>query len=314
MLATPPTGLHVTGFRDPCPWKDGDAWYMVVGSGLNQVGGAVLLYRSPDAQHWTYLHPLAQGKWREGTTGNPVDTGEMWECPDFFPLGEKHVLLYSTERKVYWEVGTFDKQELRFHSETRGLLDHGSYYAMKSMVDSQGRRILWGWVQETRTPAECTAACWAGAMALPRVLSLSADHRLRMEVPTEFHSLLRPLAAGGWVKQRSAMIDCQFEAGKPCSFVVRAGTATLFAVRHEGGASIEVASKTVQLSPGADGSSRLQVWFDGSIIEAFIDSQEAVTARCYGPSLGGIQVVQTGVFKVFSVAQVAAISKDRLTS
>ena len=47
VLEGPPPGLQVTGFRDPCPWKDGDSWYMVVGSGFNKVGGAVLLYTSP---------------------------------------------------------------------------------------------------------------------------------------------------------------------------------------------------------------------------------------------------------------------------
>ena len=131
----------------------------------HEVGGAVLLYSSPDGSNWTYLHPLAQGS-------NPADTDEMWECPDFFSLEDKYVLLYSAKRKVHWEVGTFDRRELVFHSETRGLLDHGSYYAAKSMVDAKGRRILWGWVEETRPPAECEVAGWAGAMALPRVLSL----------------------------------------------------------------------------------------------------------------------------------------------
>ena len=189
VLDGPPPGLQVTGFRDPCPWKDGDTWYLGVGSGFNKVGGAVLLYTSRDGRNWTYLHPLAQGEWNQGTMSNPVDSGEMWECPDFFPLGDKHVLLYSTERKVYWEVGTFDQRDLRFHAESRGLLDHGSYYAMKSMVDAKGRRILWGWVQETRSPAETRAAGWAGAMALPRVLSLDSENQLRMEVPPEFASL-----------------------------------------------------------------------------------------------------------------------------
>ena len=172
VLEAPPPGLQVTGFRDPCPWKDGDTWYLGVGSGFNKVGGAVLLYTSRTGRNWTYLHPLAQGKWNGSTKINPVDTGEMWECPDFFPLGDKHVLLYSTEGKVYWEVGTFDKSDLRFHSETKGLLDHGSYYAMKSMVDAKGRRILWGWVQETRTPEECESCRMGGRDgAAPRALA-----------------------------------------------------------------------------------------------------------------------------------------------
>jgi beta-fructofuranosidase len=30
----------------------------------------------------------------------------MWECPDFFPIGNKHALLISTMGKVRWKVGT----------------------------------------------------------------------------------------------------------------------------------------------------------------------------------------------------------------
>lgn len=337
VLASPPPGLRVTGFRDPCPWKDGDTWYLGVGSGFNKVGGAVLLYTSPDGRNWTYLHPLAQGKWNEGTKTNPVDTGEMWECPDFFPLGDKHVLLYSTERKVYWEVGTFGKPDLRFHAETRGLLDHGSYYAMKSMVDAKGRRILWGWVQETRSPDECRAAGWAGAMALPRVLSLGPDNKLRMEIPPEFASLrnaaqklqgpqssatLATALTGMPIKNRAGEMICRFKVGESaCGMELRAGTTLLFSIHHDGGVggtpSATVGGKTVPLSPDRDGVSSVHLFMDGSIIETLIDSQEMMTARCYAPSPGGIQVAWTGppdALKSLEVAGVTPISNDRLTA
>ena len=61
VIESPPAGLEITGFRDPFAWKDGDTWYLCIGSGFPQVGGAVLLYRSTDTVHWEYLHPLAQG-------------------------------------------------------------------------------------------------------------------------------------------------------------------------------------------------------------------------------------------------------------
>jgi beta-fructofuranosidase len=314
VLEAPPPGLKVTGFRDPCPWKEGDTWYMGVGSGFNKIGGAVLLYTSRDGRNWTYLHPLAQGKWNEGTKVNPVDTGEMWECPDFFPLADKHVLLYSTERKVYWEVGTFDKRDLRFHAETRGLLDHGSYYAMKSMVDEKGRRILWGWVQETRSPEECKVAGWAGAMALPRVLSLGPDNTLRMDVPPEFASL----RTGKQINHRAGEIICKFKVGQSaCGLELRSGTTSLFAIRYEGASTVTIGGKTVPLSAGRDGLSSVRLFIDGSIIETFVDSKEAVTARCYTPAQGDIQVARTGAadeLRALEVSSITPISTDRLTS
>src|ERR1700733_2082568 len=332
VLDGPPHGLQVAGFRDPCPWKDGETWYLGVGSGFNKIGGAVLLYTSRDGRNWTYLHPLAQGEWNHGTMSNPVDSGEMWECPDFFPLGDKHVLLYSTERKVYWEVGTFDR-DLRFHAESRGLLDHGSYYAMKSMVDAKGRRILWGGVQETRSPEETRAAGWAGAMALPRMLSLDSGNQLRMEVLPEFASLRTDTQelqmpqssaalAGMQIKNRSGEIVCRFSVGaNPCGLELRAGATPIFSIRYQGRMggkpSMEIGGKTVPLSPDPDGVSLIRLLIDGSIIEVLVDGKEMMTARCYAASPTGIQLAWTGAsdaLKSLAVSSITPISSDRLTA
>jgi beta-fructofuranosidase len=316
VIDSPPT--KVTGFRDPCPWKEGETWYLGVGSGFNQVGGAVLLYTSRDGRHWTYLHPLAQGQWNQGTHTNPVDTGEMWECPDFFPLGDKHVLLYSTERKVYWEVGVFDRRDLRFHSETKGLLDHGAYYAMKSMPDAKGRRILWGWVQETRPRDEYKAAGWAGAMALPRVLSLGPGNRLRMEVPPEFASLRLPGTPGMQIKDRAGEVICKFKAGNTaCGLELRTATTPLFTMQYDGAGKATLGGKPIDLSPDQEGYSHLHLFVDGSVIEAFVDSREAVTARCYTHTPAGMQLAWTGAkdaLKNLLVSNLKPISNDRLTT
>jgi beta-fructofuranosidase len=331
VLDGPPSGLKVTGFRDPCPWKDGDIWYLGLGSGFPHVGGAVLLYRSADGRNWTYLHPLAQGS-------SPAETGEMWECPDFFPLGDKHVLLYSARHKVRWEVGTFDKHELAFHAETKGLLDHGSYYAAKSMLDANGRRILWGWVEETRSTQDCIAAGWAGVMALPRVLTLGTDNELRMELPPEFHSLCHNVEtlqkahssatvaaalSNMPIQNRSGMIACTFRAGESAfGLELRDSSqaAPLFAIKYDnanGKPSVTIADQTLPLSPDRNGISILNLWMDGSVIETFVDNKAAMTARCYLPSSGDLRLAWTGetaALKSLTVSRVTPISDDRLTT
>ncbi len=62
IIASPPSGMAVTGFRDPCLWRESGTWYLGLGSGERGKGGCVLLYRSQDLRHWTYLHKLAEGK------------------------------------------------------------------------------------------------------------------------------------------------------------------------------------------------------------------------------------------------------------
>jgi beta-fructofuranosidase len=86
IIATPPQGIYVTGFRDPCLWQEGDDWYLGIGSGERTIGGCVLLYRSHDLRHWEYLHKLVEGKPNDKVAVNPCDSGEMWVCPDFFAV------------------------------------------------------------------------------------------------------------------------------------------------------------------------------------------------------------------------------------
>jgi len=105
VLKGPPPGLHVTGFRDPCVWREDKRWMMAVGSGIVGTGGSALLYGSEDLRHWDYLHPLY--------TGQIGTDGPMWNCPDFFPLGDKYVLNVSAAtpalRPVPYLVGKLSK-------------------------------------------------------------------------------------------------------------------------------------------------------------------------------------------------------------
>lgn len=335
----PPNGMKVTGFRDPFCWKEDDTWYMGVGSGLSGVGGMLLLYRSHDARHWEYLHPLAQGVWNGETSSNPVPSGEMWECPDFFPLGQKHVLFYSTEGKTIWEVGTFDRKELRFHPERSGLLDHGAYYAPKSMLDAKGRRILWAWIQETRSSEEIAAAGWAGCMSLPRVLTLGVDDEPCVDVAPEVDELLKnTVEIRGFelsrlmeriaIPSRAAHLRFSFEAGEKAFGLrlhigdAKTGPALLeinYSGNAHGFAALFLGNKPLLLNPDASRHSEVSIWIDGSVLEVFVDHKYSITLRSYISSTdpGSIEVEWSGASEPllsFHASEVTPISLDRLTS
>lgn len=302
----------------------------------------MLLYRSTDTVHWEYLHPLAQGTWNGQSFSNPVPSGEMWECPDFFPLGDKHVLLYSTEHTTRWEVGTFDKSNLRFHSEQKGILDHGAYYAPRSMTDSNRRRILWGWVQETRDPAESRKTGWSGSISLPRVLSLGPDDALLMEVAPELASLrqnsteiakpqsfaeLEEALSQAVIHNRSGEVVCTFKTtDDECTLELqlqsREGVNRMLALaysRANGAPFVAIADRLLPLSPDANGDSTLHVWIDGSIVETFIDARQAITTRYYGApdEIGEIRVAWNGPvksLKSMTISGIKPISSNRLTT
>ena len=204
VVAAPPAGLAVPGFRDHSVWSEADGWHQVIGSGIRGVGGTALHYTSPDLIHWRYRGQLLMG--------DAELTGAMWECPDFFPLGNQHVLMVSAHpgatAVVYcvgpYAAGTYD-------GVYRGRVDLGTcFYAPQSMDEDgdaraapqipiescgsgtpQGRRLMWGWLREGRPSAAQQAAGWSGALSLPRVLDLDAAGRLWSAPAPELTALRR---------------------------------------------------------------------------------------------------------------------------
>ncbi len=176
VIAGPPPGMETVQYRDPSVWREDATWYCVTGSGIVGIGGTALLYRSADLVHWDYMHPLLTG---DVGSHDPLWTGPMWECPQFFPLGNKHVLLISVwdsgTKYVAHYVGTYANH--RFTPESLAYTDvGGSFYAPQSLQDDRGRRIMWGWLRERRDRDAQQAAGWSGVMSLPRVLSLLPDN------------------------------------------------------------------------------------------------------------------------------------------
>jgi beta-fructofuranosidase len=139
VIAAPPEGMTVSGWKDPALWNEGDTWYMVIGSGTRELGGTALMYRSMDLRKWEYHHPLASAGVNPNQRG-----GSMWECPDFFFLKGKAVLMLAAGNR--YMIGSY--KDLKFEKQLEGCIDYGSAYAQKTMEDGKGRRIWWGWVNE----------------------------------------------------------------------------------------------------------------------------------------------------------------------
>ena len=317
VIASPPIGMTVTGFRDPCVWKDGSWWYMALGSGISKKGGCVLLYRSRSLRSWEYLHPLIVGRWNGESHIDPVDSGEMWECPDFFELDGQHVLLYSTERKVSWLIGQLDRASMTFHPQSHGLLDTGAFYAPKSMLDEHGRRVLWGWIPETRPESQYEQAGWAGSMALPRVLKVNCDNMLEIRPLPELQSLR--LSDQGRSRSfnafRGEVIATTFGPGSirlgselhPYVTIVYSSATPL---------KVSIDGKDQLIRSSLDGVLSIHIFMDGSIIEVFINNAVAHTKRVYDLNLASMltPVSIMGDTRTLVVRELSPISRNRLTT
>ncbi|WP_263378658.1 glycoside hydrolase family 32 protein [Granulicella paludicola] len=325
IIPLPPTGMKITGFRDPSVWKQNGVYYMTVGSGEAQVGGCVLLYRSKDLHTWEYLHKLTSGTWNGKPTQNPCDDGEMWECPDFFPLDGKHVLIYSTLGKVFWQSGKLDEATMLFHPEHTGLLDLDAFYAPKTQLDAHGRRILWGWIPERRSEDAMRSAGWSGMMSLPRILNLDPDGILRITTPQQVSALrgtaqpqlesltgIRKLLPGA-----SGELLCTgrkgsaFELQLSCPELPELLRVKYLPDTH----SFLADGKEIKLQP-AD-TPTLHAYIDGSVIELILGERIGYTKRFYytAPTAPDVQLSATGAgLTSLDAWQMHPISPNRLTT
>jgi beta-fructofuranosidase len=311
-------------------WREGADWMLALGSGLRGQGGAVLLYRSSDLRHWTYLHPLLEGKAKAGSSANPVDSGEMWECPDFFPLGGRHVLLISTAGKVLWHVGKYEQR--RFQPEKTGVVDSGAYYAARTMLDREGNRVLWGWIPERRPESEYRAAGWAGVMSLPRLLSLAADGSLRMEPEPALCSLrgrnirIAPAADLAAFQAELARLRIQHPALELAVELASTRAFRMQLVLHDEpladvdyqpdrrGSELRLNHVLASLPLAKSKSTALRLFLDGSVIELFAAGKTVITDRVYKVPDSSLHINVDNTPASLEIWQMNPISPDRLTS
>ncbi|MDR7245846.1 beta-fructofuranosidase [Priestia megaterium] len=181
-------------FRDPKVWKHKDSWYMVVGNSTKENIGRVILYRSPDLRKWSYIGVLAKGNEK---------LGFMWECPDFFELDGKYVLmispqgikkdgdLYNNLFQTGYLIGDYNYETNEFIHGSFNELDNGhDFYAVQTLLDEKGRRIAIGWMDMWESDMPTKEDGWCGALTLPREVTLGENDKVLMN-PVEELKLLR---------------------------------------------------------------------------------------------------------------------------
>ncbi len=165
-----PEGGDAYEFRDPFMWRATDGTYRALvanGRTSEDDGTRLLLFRSEDGLHWSDGKDLFEDERRIGV---------MWECPNFFPLGGRYILIASPMdmqaeegeaigsirfpqgNNVCYITGTFDEETEVFtpdsddsdagyylYSPVDGGLD---FYAPQVLETTDGRRVMIGWMQD----------------------------------------------------------------------------------------------------------------------------------------------------------------------
>lgn len=215
-----PEGYEDLNFRDPKVWEHEGTFYAVVGAKKDNKAQA-LLYRSGDMKHWEFFNILAESR---------GELGYMWECPDFYPIGDKYVLMFSPmgvgERTTVYLVGDMDYGTGKFTYTVSGEIDWGfDFYAPQSFVDAKGRRLIagwangWDWMPWWKDWGPTFREGWCGGFNLVREVRLMPDNTLQF-LPAAEYEILRekPFAEE---ETEISDVPAVLEAGDGVSFEVK---------------------------------------------------------------------------------------------
>mgnify|MGYP002764209016 CR=1 FL=1 len=181
-----PEGSSLEDFRDPKVWKENGKYYMVAGSRHGDGSGQIALFCAEKPEKWEFAGILDRSE-------NKI--GRMWECPDFYPLDGKQVLMISPQEmeaeglefhngnNTAFLIGNYNKEKLKFTREKVQCVDYGlDFYAPQTMETEDGRRILIGWMQSWDNPMYPDTHRYSGMMTIPRELSMKGGRICQIPV------------------------------------------------------------------------------------------------------------------------------------
>lgn len=164
-------------FRDPYIWQANDGTYRAVAANARtgeitseqtyktDKGAQLSVFRSDDGFHWSFYKVLFEDERRLGI---------MWECPNFFRLGGRQMLIASPMdmameeangsvrfpkgNNVCYITGNYDEENETFIQDRADgrfryePVDCGlDFYAPQVMKTPDGRHVMIGWMQDPAT-------------------------------------------------------------------------------------------------------------------------------------------------------------------
>lgn len=183
-----PEGTSLVDFRDPYIWKNGDTYYLLVGT-METGAAKVLLYESKDLFNWTFKNNLLRR----------TNAGYCWECPSFVSFGDVDLFScspvdYPHRGYEYWNYNSCIYTLGKINYET-GAMDAGDFIELDRGLDFYASQIIYGennkilltsWMNMWgRTwVASNLGDNWEGMLCLPRELTLEDGKLIQKPVST----------------------------------------------------------------------------------------------------------------------------------
>lgn len=310
----PPAGFTRKDMRDPYLWKEGNAWYMIIGYGVvegNIEKGSVILYKSDDLKNWKFIHELF--------TGAPQvdDSGIFWEMPVFWKLNNKYILLVNKVPQpgkpavaLYWTGNFKNEKFVPDHKIPKKLELINRLLSPSVTTDEQGRTVAIAIIPDETSAMAQLKQGWTHLYSIPRLWSLKNGKLCQQPLP-ELSKLrgdrktlgARTLNSGEHLQLSSSThqteiamklkpADCSvfgIELGKNTDgseltriyFDVVNGKIVVDSKKSTTREFIPTDVRTASFKIDPNTEVDLHIFIDGSVIEVFINNEDAFTTRIF---------------------------------
>lgn len=287
--------------RDPKVWKDGDSFYMILGSTYRQETGCAVIYKSRDGVNWEYKSQIKSKRF-----------GRILECPDVFKPeqdsdGQEYIFMGSPmyieedaggyEHHAVCMPAVFDREACTLKlPEQYQYVDYGlDLYAPQTNVDKEGRRVMIAWLRMPEAVKEPGKEPWIGMMSLPRVVEQIDGHiyfRVHPEVEKFFsreYSIIlydaRTVILSEMQMSEPYRVQTTLKEGEELDiggYRIWTDRGFVKADRNKVFADIE-GHRLVSTTPKVEGECRLDIFVDKNLIEIFVnDGQYVISNVVYG--------------------------------
>ncbi len=281
----------IKNWRDPFVFKESGKTFLIIAVQFKEEFGgeyAILIYEAINAglTEWSYRSTLLK---------KPSYELSFLECPNFFKMGDKWILLVSPYKPVEYYIGFFDSDKCIFDPISRGHVDFGiDYYATQILKDPNDRTILFSWVRGFQK-----GRGWNGCLALPREVQIK-DNKLVTTPIKEVEKLRGELSSfedihleeEAFIFEKNANLNsfelkCNLEIEIDASFEIiflrKSEKISEIYIRYDG-SSIDICGNKIQINNiKCQEKIDLHVFVDHTVIEIFINDGEYSSTKVIYP-------------------------------
>lgn len=311
-------------FRDPIILEQNDQYYMLVGAQGVDGKGKLAAYHNFRNDGFVHLGNIDIGL---------EDFGYMWECPNYFEQDDLGIFIFSPQgvasdskydlnnvfSVVYMIGNPIDFNSCTYTHTGWHELDKGfDFYAPQTYLDEQGRRILLGWLGNSKSEYPTDKNYWAHMLTIPRQLTVEGKYLLQQPL-TEL-TALRQTSLPLTPKQRLISPAFELELEVKGEFCVLFGNDLQECLQFSGSSSEFCLDRsnvsqlhaeqfgTVRYAKRAQDEQVIRIFVDHSSIEIFADNGRTVfTSRLFVQDLSQLRIANaSGVIHYLAPIQLSS--------